>query len=86
MIYLGKYEWPEEGYQIFSLAVCNSNVDQTKVTYHVYLEGEEWGYSREDAIEDPDCSKADRLFYEAHCRYEALGRPEAGEFEPNFKG
>lgn len=76
MISLGEYQ----GYM---LAVNRSNIEPTLVTYHLYKDGQEYGFSREDSFgEDPE----DYLYAEASNRYTALGRPDAGDFDPGFKG
>lgn len=82
MISLGEF-------QGYTLAVNQSNVEPSKVTFHLYKDGQEQGFSREDAFgknsafgEDPE----DYLYTEAASRYHALGRPDAGDFDPKFKG
>ncbi len=74
-LHLGEYE----GYV---LTVNQSNVEPELVTYHLWKDGDEY-YAREDAIVDENDPQPDEHIYlEAERRYNELGRPDAGEWEP----
>ena len=79
MISLGKFE----GY---ILAVNQSNVEPDKVTYRLIRDGEDLAYCREDAICSPIWGESpdDYLYVEAARRYDAMDRPEPGEFDLDF--
>lgn len=64
----------------YTVTVNQSNVEPSLVTYHLYRDGVEYGFSRED------CVPLGSPYAEAAKKYGFLGRPNAGKFDPNFSG